>query len=531
MRQKLSNRLTLCLSTMLLVLLGTTGCGLFGGSTETLTVLAGSELKDIQPLLDQIENNTDVRLEFTYIGTLNGTEELLSGADYDLAWFSHARYLSMLDSNNSLIATQEKIMLSPVVMGVKESKAREFGWIDNADITWQDVADKAASGELRFAMTNPAASNSGFTALVGVAAALADSSDALETGDINSQGMADFFKGQALTAGSSGWLAESYVEAQQDNLVVLDGMINYESVLLALNQGRELNEKFTIIYPKEGIITADYPLMLLDKDKREAYDLLVEYLRTPEMQQDLMETTLRRPAVAGISLDSRIPDSLLVELPFPNRVDVIDQLLFAYLDEQRIPAHAYFLLDVSGSMDGNGIRDLKTAINNLTGLDDSLTGRFARFRGREAVTIVTFNHEVTSVNTFSIDNTDAQGGDMQQIRDHVNGLFADGGTAIYSSLAEVYQLAANDQSIDPDRYYSIVLMSDGENTDGASLREFRQWHERLPAEVRRIRTFTVVFGNADEAAMEEIADSTGGRKFDGTSESLSLIFKQIRGYQ
>ena len=57
-------------------------------SGETMTVLAGSELKDIEPLLDEIERNTGVRLQMEYSGTLNGVEALLGGADYDLAWFT-----------------------------------------------------------------------------------------------------------------------------------------------------------------------------------------------------------------------------------------------------------------------------------------------------------------------------------------------------------------------------------------------------------------------------------------------------------
>lgn len=502
------------------------GCGAFR-SSETLTVRAGSELKDIEPLLKQIERNTGVRLEFEYIGTLDGAEELLSGAEYDLAWFSHARYLNLLQGGRGVIVTEEKIMLSPVVLGVKESKARELGWIDKTDLTWRDIAASASSGDLRYAMTNPASSNSGFTALMGVAAALSGSSDALEAGDIDVEALQDFFKGQALTAGSSGWLAESYVESQD----TLDGMINYESVLLALNEGNELYEPLTLIYPQEGIITADYPLMLLDEGKREEYDRLVEFLRTPEFQRELMQTTLRRPAVPGVALDGRIPDVLLVELPFPNTVDVIDRLLFSYLDEQRVPSHAFFVLDVSGSMEGQGLRDLQAAITNLTGLDTSLTGRFARFRNRERITVIPFSGRPESVVDFLIEDTDADSDDMQQIRAFVNGLNADGGTAIYTTLAEAYRLAAENQQQEPDRYYSIVLMSDGDNTAGIRLRQFRRYYETLSPETRAIRTFPILFGNADEAAMEEIAEVTGGRVFDGTQESLSSIFKAIRGYQ
>lgn len=518
---------------LLAMFLTTAACGFFGGiggGSATLTVLAGSELKDIEPLLDQIERETDVRLEFTYIGTLNGAEELLAGAQYDLAWFSHAKYLAMLDESG-LIATEEKIMLSPVVLGVKQSKADAFGWTDNPNVSWRDIAEKAESGELRFAMTNPAASNSGFTALVGVAAAFAGGGDAFNPEDVDQAAMQSFFKGQTLTAGSSGWLAENYIGAQD----TLDGLINYESVLLAMNEGMNdagrLRERLTLIYPQEGIITADYPIMLLNGDQREAYDRLAEYLRTPGMQETLMKQTLRRPAIPGVTLDSRIPDSLLVELPFPSRISVVDTLLFSYLDEQRVPAHAFFVIDVSGSMEGDGIRDLKAAINNLTGLDTSLTGRFSRFRNRERVTLIPFNHEMVDNTTFTIGDVDSQGGDMAQIRGYVETLYADGGTAIYSTLAQAYEMAGQAKAADRNRYYTIVVMSDGENRDGIELRQFEHFYDELPENVQNIRTFAVTFGDADESAMQAIAETTSGRMFDGKKQSLSSIFKQIRGYQ
>ena len=516
----------LALTLLILLLLLNPACGRLS-SANTLTVLAGSELQDIEPLLDQIERETDIRLELEYIGTLDGAETLLSGAEYDLAWFSHGGYLTLLQGGRGLVVTQEKTMLSPVIMGIKESRAREFGWIDNPDITWQDIADKASSGELRYAMTNPAASNSGFTALIGVATALTGSSDAINAGDVNVPALQAFFKGQALTAGSSGWLAESYV-TEQDNL---DGLINYESVLLSLNESGELHEDLLLIYPKEGIITADYPLMLLNADKQEQYDRLITYLRSVEFQEEMMRTTLRRPVVPGIGLDGRIPTPLLVEIPFPNSVEIIDSLLFSYLDEQRLPAYAIFVLDVSGSMRGAGLNDLQAAMNNLTGLDESLTGRFARFRAREIITLVTFSDHVEEVQLFQIDDVNSRGTTMAEMRTFVDGLRADGGTAMYTALSEAYRLAAAAQQQDPDRLYSIVLMSDGENTDGMSPNDFERFYEGLSEDAQNVRTFTVLFGDADEDAMQALAELTDGRMFDGTAESLSFIFKQIRGYQ
>ena len=523
MQRKLNLSFTALLS--LFTLFFVIGCNQFRPD-NTITILAGSELKDMEPLLDEIENETGIRLQLEYIGTLDGTEQLLNGADYDLGWFSHAGYLSLLQGVQGVSTTQEKTMLSPVVLGIKASKAQAFGWVDNPNVTWQDIADKASNGELKYAMTNPTASNSGFTALIGVASGLSGSSDALRSENIDLEAMQGFFKGQALTAGSSGWLAESYVNEQH----TLDGMINYESVLLALNENGRLQEDLVLIYPQEGIITADYPLILLNEEKREDYHTLVTFLRSPDFQEKLMRTTLRRPAVPGIALDGRIPNTLLIELPFPSTVDVIDNLLFSYLDEQRQPSHAYFVLDVSGSMKGEGLQELQKAMNNLTGVDNTLTGRFSRFRSREHVTVLTFNDTVQSINEFVIDDTNPDGADMQQIRNFVNELYPYGNTAIYTSLLEAYKQVQIDQQADPDHYYTIVLMSDGANTHGLNARDFENLYQALPADAQ-VRTFTVLFGEADEAAMQEIADITGGRMFDGKSESLGFIFKQIRGYQ
>jgi Ca-activated chloride channel family protein len=191
-------------------------------------------------------------------------------------------------------------------------------------VTWADIGAHSKAGDFHFAMTNPAASNSGFVALVGVASALQQGGGALDQGNINVAALKDFFSGQALTAGSSGWLADSYVRSQGS----LDGIVNYESVLLSMNQGNQLKEKLDLVYPKEGIVTADYPLMLLDRSQRTAYDKVTSYLRGPDVQTRIMKTTGRRPAVPGIALDSRFPTQILIELPFPSSLEIVNKLLF-----------------------------------------------------------------------------------------------------------------------------------------------------------------------------------------------------------
>jgi Ca-activated chloride channel family protein len=308
-------------------------------------------------------------------------------------------------------------------------------------------------------------------------------------------------------------------------------MINYESVLMQLNDSGRLNEKLYLVYPKEGIITADYPLMLIDPNRREEYQKLVAYLRSPEFQTAIVERTRRRPVIPQVRFNDAFPQHLLVEVPFPNNLDVINQLLFAYLDEQRIPSHAIFVLDTSGSMEGEGLTQLKTALHNLTGLDGGLTGQFSRFRGRERVTLVIFNERVQDIRDFQINDPQIQGADMQRIRQYVSALRAGGGTAIFSALQQAYDLAARVRLEDAERYYSIVLMSDGENRNGISQRAFQRYYRSLPEDIRRIKTFAVLFGDADADSLTALAETTGGRVFDGRTEMLSQVFKHIRSYQ
>jgi len=496
-------------------------------ASHTLTVLAGSEIKDLEPVFADMEKSTGIHLSLTYIGTLEGAEKIEAGDTSDIAWFSHGKYLSLLPTAGKKIVTQTKIMLSPVIIGVKKSVADKFGWTDNPNVTWKDIQVKAADGSFRFAMTNPAASNSGFTALVGVASALSGSSDAIDTGAIDKDALRAFFKGQTLTAGSSGFLADTYTRQQAD----VDGIINYESILMSLNAGGKLKEPLTLIYPKEGIVTADYPMMLLNKDKQDAYDKVVTYLRSPDVQKRIMTETLRRPAIPGVPLDPRFSTSTWIELPFPAKLDTIDALITAYLDEVRKPATAIFVLDTSGSMQGDRLAKLQAAMDALTGLDTSLTGQFTRFRAREQVTIVDFANTVKEVKTFTIDDTQPTGADMQAIRSYVEGLNADGGTAIYDALAAAYEQVQHEQASDPDRLYSIVLMTDGENNSGSDLGGFKSLYGTLPQAAQDVHIYPILFGDAKTSEMQAIADLTGGKLFDATNSSLETIFKQIRGYQ
>ncbi|MBW9258813.1 MAG: VWA domain-containing protein [Candidatus Thiodiazotropha sp. (ex. Lucinisca nassula)] len=501
------------------------GCS---GPVEQVSILAGSELKDIKPMLEEIKRETGVEIEFHFTGTLDGAETLASGAHYDMGWFSHAKYLSLLEgrANQKFIHGSEKIMLSPVVAGVKKSVADRWGWCDNAQVSWKEFSDKAAQGELTYAMTNPASSNSGFSSTVGVQSALAGG-ETLQPDMIDNEAMSGFARGHKLTAGSSGWLADKFVAEQHQ----VDAIFNYESVLIGLNESGQLREPLCLIYPPEGVITADYPLLLLNKAKQQAFSKLIDYFKQQPVQQRLMSETARRPVIPGVALDKRFPDAVVLELPFPGKVETVDQILMTYLDKQRAPSTSIFVLDLSGSMRGDNLQQLKQAMHNLAGGDQSITGKFARFRAREQVIILPFSSQPMASQTFDIESGVGNDPVLQQLRNEINQLVANGGTAIYSALDSAYGLAKAARAQDSDRFYSIALLSDGANTQGLSYGGFRDLYRQNHDDYAGIPTFPIIFGGADKQEMEKLAHLTGGRAFDSTKHSLSQVFKKIRGYQ
>jgi Ca-activated chloride channel homolog len=502
----------------------------------TLRILAGSELADMQPILDKAAAATGVKVTFTFTGTLEGADSVSRGdarGKYDAVWFSSNRYLQSLPDAGKWLGNQVKIMNSPVVLGLSRSTVQRLGWAGKP-VNWSQIAEAAGNKAFTYGMTDPSASNSGFSALVGVASALAGTGSAVNADQIAavSPALTKFFSAQALSAGSSGWLSDAYQKRATgaDPGQKVDGLINYESVLLSMNAAGNLPEPLSIVYPSDGVVTADYPLTLLSDtgdDARSAHQRLTDYLRTPDVQRQIMDTTRRRPATPGVGLSDQFAQRDLIELPFPIGHEAIDALLSAYFNKIRRPSRTLYVLDTSGSMAGARISSLQAALIGLTGADNSLVGKYRGFRSREEVTMLPFSSRPGTPKTFTVPEAAPQT-ELDKIKGFATALKANGGTAIYDSLINAYQLLG---SADPDRFTSIVLMTDGENQNGVGIETFRSTFRELPEEARHIPVFTVLFGEGSPDELNQVATLTGGKVFDARSTPLAKVFQEVRGYQ
>ncbi|MET9611359.1 VWA domain-containing protein [Kitasatospora indigofera] len=498
-----------------------------------LRVLAGSELQDMAPVLEEARKATGVSVQFAWTGSLDGADAVSSGrADgkYDAVWFPSDHYLRLDDGGKAKLATESPVMVSPVAVGVRTSVLGDLGWGDGSKVTWAQVADAASAGKLSYGMADPTRSNSGFSALVAVASAFSGANSALTDADVQkaSPSLKQFFAGQKLTSGSSGWLAQAYGRAEPGRIGAL---VNYESVLLSLNRTLPADAQLTVVRPTDGVVSADYPLALLasaGQRERESFQRLTAYLLKEDVQRRISETTLRRPVTPGVAPAAGLPADRRRELPFPGSKAVADGLLASYQNELRRPSRTVYVLDTSGSMSGGRLASLKSAMARLTGSDDSRGT--TRFRDREEVTLISFASRVKSAKTHSVPAQNS-GAELASIDRDVQALGADGGTAVYSSLEEAYRVIDRQQSTaKDDRFTSIVLMTDGESNEGASADDFKAFYQGLPSSGRAVPVFPILFGDAAKGQLQGIADLTGGKLFDGTG-SLEGAFEEIRGYQ
>jgi len=511
----------------LAALVGCTSSSDNGSQAGSLRILAGSEVKDMVSLLEEASKATGVDVELSYTGSIQGAELVASGGaagKYDAIWFPNNRYLSLLPGADSQTGESVKIMSSPVVLGLAPIVAARLGW-DKQAPTWAQIADAAAAGQFTYGMTNPAASNSGFGALVSVATALSGTGSALTVDDIAPvvPELQKFASAQKLTAGSSGWLADQFVDTPG-----IDGIVNYESVLLGL---KEAGTPLTIVTPSDGVMISDYPLTLLagaDEEHKQAFDALTTWLTGPAIQKRIVEQVHRRPAVAGVDTGTQFGDAVLFETPFPNTIDVANTLVMTYLEAVRSPSQEVFVLDISGSMEGERIEALRQALANLAGADTSTLGGFTKFRSGERVTMLPFSNTPGEETVFDIP-AQSEGFDYGQITAYVDNLDTDGGTAVYDTLEKAYGIAKQQRAERPNTYVSVVLMTDGENNRGQSFEEFSAKWAKLDA--AGIPTFVILFGDANVEEMAQLAQLTGGQTFDAIGGDLAQAFQDIRGYQ
>ena len=490
---------------------------------ESIKIISSTDNQDLEELVVEYGDKNGVNVEIEYAGTLEIMEKLNSGEEYDAVWISNSMWLYMLD--NVKTSDSKIVNMNPVVFGIRKEKAVELGFVGN-EVRLEDIINAIREGKLKFAMTSATQTNTGACAYLGFLSVLAGNPEILTEEYLQDENIKEelktLFSGVDRSSGSEDFLEEMYLNGD------CDAILTYETSIININKNiKDDDDVLYAIYTEDGVSMSDSVFAYLGEantEKEEAFLRLQSYLLSDEAQQELMKNG-RRVWYGGIKedVDKSVfnPDwgidttKYITPIKFPS-TNIIRQALSLYQSELRKPTHILFALDYSGSMSGEGVKQLTSAMNYILKVDEA-SKNFLQFSDKDKISFIFFNKEVSDI--ITVEN----GTQTQGVLDDINKKVPYGGTNIYDSVTKAIAYLDN---VDNTTYnVSIVLMTDGEGTTG----DKNDMIKIINSSENKIPVYSIMFGNANDKQLEEIAKLTSGKVFDGRSDLLNA-FKTVRGY-
>lgn len=518
---------------LLLALLA--GCGEDG--PREFTILAGSEQQALEPIVQEFCGRRRVTCRFTYQGSLDIGLALRPGRPppADAVWPAASLWIDLFDSERR-VRHARSIALSPVVLGVRAPLARELGWVGR-EVGMAEIVAAVRAGRLRFLMTSATQSNSGAAAFLAMLAAADGAPDVIEPESLDRPevvaSVRDLLAGVERSSGSSGWLMDLFLEGERQGRAY-SAMWNYEAVLKETNdQLRAMRRELLVaITPHDGVAVADAPLGFLprpDAPKAEPFFLaLQEYLLSPAVQARVTATG-RRPAFGSQAQPPAAdpswgfdPARPLVAIRPPDPA-LLFRALGLYQAAWRRPSLTAICLDVSGSMEGRGIEELRAAMRFLltpARMEEALT----QWTPADRILVFTFNQRVSE----RFEATGAAAPQAELLRS-VERLRAGGGTDIYGCAAEAVTTLHRHLAKEPGSALpAVLLMTDGRSEGSIAVLRNAEEAARRTLDLD-IPVFGILFGDAERQQLDAIAALTRARVFDGRRD-LEAAFRAARGY-
>lgn len=491
---------------------------------NTFNIIASQENEDIEEVIQNYAKTKRYNVNIEYAGTLEIMDKLNNGEKYDAVWISNSIWLYMLDSNVK-VSNSKYTSINPIVFGIKKSKAEELGFV-NKTVKTKDIVDAISNGKLKFSMSNPTSTNSGASAYLGFLYTLAGNPEVLKKENLQNEkltkNLTTLFTGLERSSGSEDFLEELFLNGNYE------AVVTYESSIIKINKKLQQQGKETLyaVYPVDGVSISDSPFAYIDNKNENAKEIFLDlqsYILSNEGQKLLQEKG-RRTWYGGVNaeVDKSIfnPDwgidttKYISPVKYPS-TEVIKLALNLYQTELRKPVHVVFCLDYSGSMSGNGYKELMNAMNYI--LSDEATNDFLQFSKKDKIDIIPFNGTV--MESYSTNN----GTETEQLLKDIKKISPNGTTALYPAVIEALMKLSQE---DLNKYnVSIIAMTDGQ----ANVGRFSELQSIYNKNGKSIPIYSIMFGSAVEKQLQDMAALSNGKVFDG-KQDLKKAFKEVRGY-
>jgi Ca-activated chloride channel homolog len=433
-----------------------------------------------------------------------------------------------------IVGSADPLVLSPVVVAMWEPMARALGW-PAKKLGWHEIAAIARSpdgwrgkghaewGDFRFGHTHPAYSNSGLiSVLAEMYAGLGKTRD-LTVDDVTNKGAKQFLHDIESAVVHYGRSTGFFYDAlTQHGPAYLSAAVLYENLVVTSARETALPFPLVCLYPREGTEWADHPYAVLDAPwvgapERDAAAKLKSFLLSRPVQERAMTEFGFRPSLTDIALgapidaahgaDPKEPQTLLAA---PG-VRVIQTLLDTWNESKR-GVDIVVVFDRSGSMRGPRLRAAREGLNAF----------LEKLRPDDLISLMTFNGQLDPPTPPESPRAAAA---------RVDGIYADGETALYDAIARGRDLAEAAARNDKRHIHAVVVLTDGE--DNRSHLTLAALNDKLASaeQASGVRVFTIGYGGqASDAILKPIAQRTGAAYYHGDVDNIRTIYEEIASF-
>jgi Ca-activated chloride channel family protein len=440
------------------------------------------------------------------------------------------------DVTSFLPADAPSLMQSPLVLAMPKPMALALGW-PNTPVGWADLLKLAQDpqgwgryghpewGRFRLGKTSPVQSTSGLHELVATYYAATGLSADLTAANVQDPKVADFVRGVEASVLHYGDTVSTFLDglraadAKGAAMSYVSAIATEEKQVLDYDAARPATP-LVAVYPKDGTMVADHPYAILaapwvTEPQRAAAKAFLTWLQAPERQQRFLAAGFRDStghAAPNLGLDNGIVPAgpaLVLKPPAPAVLDMVRKSW----DSVRKRARILLVLDISGSMDGDKLNQVKAA-------------------GGAALDVLSPNDELGlwafSDQIYKLVPIAPVGPNHSELARHIAVLEAGGGTALYRATRDaVHEVLSG---WDPNRINAVVLLTDGQNSDpsDSDLNGLLRSLETQPT-ASTVPVFTIGYGqDADLGTLKRISQASNGRSYNAPDPAhIGSVFADV----